>query len=199
MGQHHCDQQPEAVFVDGMGHRDNLRVGAAQLGYVNQPEPAERAQATGRVVQPARQRNGEHQHIQQHVGCTGDALLPAGHTRHRLGHAGIKAPAEAEQHQRQHGDADGLVRGVDPEILGRLGQFTHGKADHAQGEDQQCDQPMQDLADTPPGGGRVLGGHERSSSGPSWGRSAGREREFPGRRCGREWPQPRSSAVRHHR
>src|SRR5690606_26426089 len=76
---------------------------------------------------------------------------------------GVQAPAKPQQHQRQHADAQRLVRGVHPEILRRARQFAHGQADDGRSQDQQHDQPVEALANRAPAFAGVLQGHGSGS------------------------------------
>ena len=88
-----------AVRGEAVEELSGLLARRHQLGHFEQPEQFERAQPAGRVVQPARQRDREHQQVKHSVpGVSGKSFQRA-HMLRQRGRAMTDPPAQAEDRQ----------------------------------------------------------------------------------------------------
>ncbi|MCY1547118.1 hypothetical protein D9M68_831530 [compost metagenome] len=126
-------------FLDPLG---GIGVGAHQ-GRQFQAEEGDRF-ALGAQVEPARQRHADHEHIERGVHQLGHDLLTAGWCGFDARRGGRQAQGHAQGHQRQHGDAQHEVQGLD--VLARIAALGEQLAQFDAGVDrhhQQQHDPVQ--------------------------------------------------------
>ncbi len=141
----HCDRERQREVQRLVREQQDSRKLAVLRDEIRQGHDAQvhDRHAGRRTVEPARQRNGEHQRVQRAVRPPGGADLPRRHRRGprrgRIRHA----QREPRRRNEEHGDAEPLVPAVVLELRRGQGQAGHEQAERESGEHEQRAEPVQ--------------------------------------------------------